>query len=292
MSRLLYHLFIYPLSKLPLPVLYVFSDLLYLLLFRLLGYRRKVVKTNLKNAFPEKSKREIAAIAHAFYRHFGDLVVESVKIFSISREEALRRCRVRNPELMEAYYAQSRSVILISGHYNNWELAAMTVDLQIPHQTAGIYAPLSNAFFNEKLKASRMRFGLELVSLSEVTKAMQDNQNRLTSTLFATDQSPTFSKNVYWTRFLNQDTAVFFGAEKFAREYNYPAVYGKIAKVRRGYYEVTFEIVEDQPRMAPQGAITEKHTRLLEKQILEKPQYWLWSHKRWKRKRDSSSSGN
>ncbi|MCO6476429.1 MAG: hypothetical protein J5I94_07400 [Phaeodactylibacter sp.] len=282
---LTYYLFIKPLSLLPLRVSYLLSDLLYFVLYYVLRYRRKVVFTNLRNSFPEKSAEEIEAIARKFYQHFCDLSMEAIHNFSISKEELVARCRLRNPELLEQFYRQGKSIIIASGHYNNWEMAALAFDLQASHQGVGIYKPLRNAFLDGKLRQSRAKYGLELVPKDKTKAFFLENSHRLTAPMLATDQSPSKSINVYWARFLNQDTAVLFGTEKYAREFNYPVVYGHIYKMRRGYYEMVFEIVEDKPSEAPHGAITEKHTKVLEKDIQEAPQYWLWTHKRWKRKR-------
>ena len=282
---LIYYLFIKPLSLLPLRVSFVLSDFLFIILYYVLRYRREVVFTNLRNSFPEKSAREIEDIARKFYRHFCDLSVESIHNFSISRKELVARCKLRNPEVLEKFYAEGKSIIIASGHYNNWELAALAFDLQTSHRGVGIYKPLRNPYLDRKLRQSRGKYGLELVPKDQTKAFFAENGHRLTAPMLATDQSPSKSINVYWTQFLNQDTAVLFGTEKYSKEFGYPVVYGHIYKIRRGYYEMVFEIVEDTPTEAPYGAITEKHTRVLEKDILEAPQYWLWTHKRWKRKR-------
>ena len=285
MSRILFYLIIKPISLLPLSLTYYFSDFLFYLNFYLIGYRKKVVLENLTNAFPEKNEQEINQIARAFFQHFCDLIVESIRVFSMPEKELLQRCKLKNPELLEAYYQNGKSVIIIAGHYNNWELAATACDLQIPHQTIGIYKPLRDAFFNRKLQESRMRFGLQLWPKKMVKQGFDENKNELTATLFGADQSPPNPKKAYWMTFLNQDTAVMFGSEKLAKTYEMPVVFGRIIKLKRGFYQFEFEPVEDHPRKAEHGSITEKHTRILEKEIIKNPQYWLWTHRRWKHKR-------
>ncbi len=287
MAPTLYYLLIKPLSLLPLPVLYYLSDFLFLVMYKLLTYRKKVVVNNLKASFPDKSPQEIEVLAQQFYRHFCDIIIESVKAFSISKEEVLKRFKLTTPEVLEELYEQKKSVILTCGHYNNWELGSVAFDMQIPHQTVGIYAPLKSSFFNEKLKSSRGKYGMQLVSKEDIKEVFRKNHEdqKMTATGFMIDQSPmSSSKNVYWTRFLNQDTAVRYGAEKYAKEHNYPVVFIYPRKVRRGYYEFSFKVIESDPVSSPHGSITEKHTRELEKQIIEDPQYWLWTHKRWKKK--------
>lgn len=285
MAKLLYYLLLKPLSLLPLFVLYRLSDLLHLVLYRLVGFRKKVVLNNLRNAFPEKSEPEIKVIARKFYAHFCDLLIESIRMFSMPKEEILRRCTVVNPELIEKFAQQGRSLIIAAGHYNNWELAAVAFGIQENYTVVGIYKPLANAFFDQKLQHSRSRFSMEMIPKKETKSFFANNTHRLTATLFATDQSPANSYQAYWMRFLNQETGILFGAEKYAREYNFPVVFGKIRKPRRGHYEMEFTIVEEEPAQAPHGSITQKHTQLLEALIREAPQYWLWTHKRWKRQR-------
>jgi len=285
MGKLLFLLFVKPLSYLPFPVLYRISDFFYVLIFYGIKYRQKVVFENIRNAFPEKTEAEIKTIAKGFYSHFCDLIIEAIKLFSISKEGLKKHCKILNPELMEAYAAQGKSLIIPAGHYNNWEMAATASNNQIPHQSIGIYAPLKNKFINEQIRKSRARFGLELLSKKEVKTGFEKDKNRLTAILFGSDQSPTSVRTAYWTTFLNQETGVMIGSEKYAKQYDYPVVFGKVTKVKRGYYEFEFIPLEDNPRETPFGEITEKHTRLLEAIIMENPQYWLWSHKRWKRKK-------
>ncbi|VXD16368.1 lysophospholipid acyltransferase family protein [Marinoscillum sp. 108] len=285
MARIFYYLIIKPLSFLPMWALYVLSDLLYLVMRCGLTYRKKVVFSNLSLAFPDKPHEEIRAIAWKFYRHFCDLLAESVRLFSISKEEAIARFKVVNPEVLDALALQSKSALLVGGHYNNWELFAVATAPQIPHQLLGIYTPLTNAFFERKFSESRSKFGLVLVPKKMVKETFEHYRNHLTVTTFAIDQSPRKSQKVYWTRFLGQDTAVHFGAEKYAKYYHYTVVYGSARKVKRGYYELRFELIEANAPEAHEGSITERMTHLLEHQIHESPEYWLWTHKRWKLKK-------
>lgn len=258
---------------------------MYLVVYRLVGFRKKVVWNNLCNAFPDKSPAELRAIMKAFYSHFCDLVVESIRMFSMSESEARRRCTFRETEILEEHHRAGRSVVLTAGHYNSWEMAVMIMDALIPHQTVGIYAPLSNSFFEKKINASRGKFGMVLVSKNQIAEYIEQHQADLNLYFLAADQSPTYAKKVYWTRFLNQETAVAFGPEKFAKKYDMAVVYCHIYKQSRGFYEVVFENIEPQPAQALHGSITEAHVRALEKDIIAAPQFWLWTHKRWKRKR-------
>lgn len=285
MGKLGFFLLIKPISYLPFSILYRLSDFFYVLIYYVVKYRKKVVFANLRNSFPNKTEQEITMIAKGFYSHFCDLIIEAIKMFSISQKELKRHCKILNPELMEQYAKQGKSLIIPAGHYNNWEMAATASNQQIPHQSIGIYAPLKNKFINEQIRKSRARFGLELLPKKEVKAGFEKDKDRLTAVLFGADQSPTSVRSAYWTTFLNQETGVMIGSEKYAKQYDYPVVFGKVTKIKRGYYEFKFIPLADHPRTTSFGEITEKHTRLLEEIIIENPQYWLWSHKRWKRKK-------
>ncbi len=285
MSRIAYYLFLKPLSLLPLPVLFRFSDVLYVVLYHLLGWRKKVVYGNMSRSFPEKSEQEIRRLMRAFYRHLCDVMVESIRMFSMSKEELIRRCRVKNPELFEKYAAEGRNIVIAAGHYNNWEMAGVGCGPQVAHDDLALYKPLSDPFMDARLRASRGRFGLELIPTKSARRAFEDYTDRLTAILFGADQSPSNPKRAYWTTFLNQDTAVMYGTEKYAREYNYVVVFGHTVKLRRGYYTLEFSTLTEHPQETAPGEISEMHTRALEKIIIENPQYWLWTHKRWKHKR-------
>ncbi|REE05679.1 lysophospholipid acyltransferase family protein [Marinoscillum furvescens] len=281
MAALLYFLVLKPLSLLPLRVIYLLSDLLYCLQFVGLAYRKKVVTCNLHKAFADRSPAWRRKVRRQFYRHFYDLLAESISLFSISQKEAIRRFRVVNPELLEELAEAKKSVVLVGGHYQNWELYAVASNPQIPHQLTGIYTPLTNPFFEKKFSGSRSRFGLKLIPKKQV-KDFFESSSGLTCTTFAVDQCPRKGQKVYWTTFLGQPTAVHFGAEKYARTYDQAVVFGAAKKIKRGHYELHLELMEPNPRETEAGAITQRHTARLEQQILEAPEYWLWTHKRWK----------
>ncbi|GAB5550760.1 MAG: lipid A biosynthesis protein [Saprospiraceae bacterium] len=283
MNHLFYYLFIKPISLLPHWALYRISDFLYLLLYRLFKYRVKVVSGNIKRSFPEKSAQAHLQIERAFYSHFFDLIVEVIKNFSISEEEVKRRFKVLNPSLLDDYAAQGKSVFLVAGHYGNWELAAIAVGLHCQHLFVAIYHPLKSAFWNEKMAYSRSKLGLQLISKKEMNGYFERTLQEPIATIFGTDQSPSNVYRAYWTQFLNQETPVFFGTEKYAKDFDQPVIYGKVSKSKRGFYTMEFELLTETPSAEAYGEITEKHVRVLEKQIRSVPQHWLWTHKRWKR---------
>ena len=255
------------------------------MIYIVFGYRKKVVINNIKRSFPEKTEKERLIICKKFYRHFCDLVVESLKTFTISEKQVLKHVTCKNPEVINKYYDQKRSVLIAGGHFNNWEIFAVAVDALIKHDAVGIYTPLSNKYFDEKMRKTRSKYGLYMLSSRRVKHYFDERINDLTATIFAIDQSPSNPRSCYWTTFLNQETGVLFGTEKFAKDYNYPVVYGRINKEKRGYYSFEFFDVTDKPQETKEGEITEIVTHLLEKDIKEHPQYWLWTHKRWKHKR-------
>jgi len=179
----------------------------------------------------------------------------------------------------------NQHVTLVGGHSGNWELFAVSVAMHLPHQPVALYSKLHNKFMNGKILESRSKYGLWMKSYSEVKEIMQSGDREKVGVIFGSDQCPKRSQKPYWMEFLNQETGVQFGTEKFARDYNTPVIYGVINKLKRGYYEVDYKLVCENPAELPLGQITEIHTKFLEEDILIDPGYWLWSHKRWKRKR-------
>lgn len=283
LNAILYYVFVLPLSWLPMWLLHGISRLLFLLLFYVIPYRKKLVFKNLRNSFPEKSEQEIKVIARDFYLHFADLIVESVKNLSISQKDLVKRMKVKNPEVIQALYEKNRSVLMVSGHYNNWELLITAQQLILPHQAVGIGKPLTNKFWDKKLNERRARFGMRIINAQNVKEKMEEWKDEPTASLVLSDQSPGDSHKSYWMNFLNQPTAVLFGAELMANMYDFAVVYFQIDKVKRGYYEISFENITTNPREEAYGFITEQHTKMLEKAIQERPEFWVWTHKRWKR---------
>ena len=285
MAPLLYYLVLKPLSLLPMWALFGLSDLLYIVLYKGLGYRTKVVRQNLKNSFPEKTPGERKQLERAFYHHLCDLLVESIRLFSYSKEEAEERYRLLNPELLKEYATHPKGMVLISSHMNNWEWACTGLPGQLPIPIVGIYLKLSNAWFEAKMRQRRGRYGMILVH-TQLAQAYFNETNEPRIYLLAIDQSPTFARQVYWTNFLHQETAVPIGPERFARAADMPVLYVNKRKVARGRYEVWVEHLFSPPLSdVPEGAIVEAGTRKIEVEVLREPEHWLWTHKRWKRNR-------
>lgn len=285
MSALLYYILLRPLSLLPYPILYGISNFFYLVLYYLVGYRKKVVLDNLTKCFPGKTEKECKKIMRLFYKHFCDLVVESVKNFGITEKEARSRYESVNTKVMNDFAAKGQSVILCGGHYANWEFWAVAGPLSLKHNVVAIYKKLRNDYFDQKMRESRGRFGLQLVRTLDTGEFLKNNHDKNIALVFGFDQSPANPKKSVWVQFMGRETGAMFGAEKYAKEYNLPIIYGQQEKLGRGRYRITYELLVTEPRHTGEGEITQLlHTRL-EKDIRNVPQYWLWSHKRWKHKR-------
>ena len=289
MSAVAYYIalpFIYLLSLLPFRVLYFVSDLVYLLLYRIAGYRKKVVQTNLRNAFPGKTEAEIDLLTRKFYHYLCDLFLETFKTLTISPANMLRHCKF-SPEA-EAIFArlaaENKSAILVMGHLGNWEWAGNTFSMVCKQQLYVIYHPLTNKHFDGLIYRMRTRFGTKLIAMRDTFKEMARNRKEVSVTAFIADQTPQ-PNNAYWTNFLNQDTPVFWGTEKIAQKLDYPIVYAQVKRLKRGYYEIFAEQLTLSSSGTAEGEISELHTRRLEKDIMDQPETWLWSHRRWKHKR-------
>lgn len=273
-------------TLLPLRVLYVFSDLLFVFLYYFPGYRRRVVAANLRNSFPEKSEKEIKTIERKFYRHMGDLFIETFKLSHISQSQLMRRFTVSNLEVIEKLYAEKRDIIAVLGHYNNWEWLA-ALPLYTKYKAVSIYKPLQNKFFDRFINNLRAQNGMVLTSMSNIIREIiNDRKNNInTISAFISDQTPIRSEIKYWTTFLNQDTPVYMGTEKVASKYDMAIVFFHIQKIKRGYYNLNIELLFDHTTGLPDYQITEAHVRRLEEIVREKPEYWIWSHRRWKHKK-------
>jgi len=283
MAKIAYYLIIIPISFLPLRVLYLFTDLFYLLIITVIPYRRQVVRQNLINSFPEKSLSEIKKIEYQFYRHITDLLAEGTKNLTISQKELSKRLIVENSELMVNLHAKNKSVLLVSGHHNNWEWLITAQNTLFKHQAMGIGMPLSSKFWDKKINERRSRFGMKVVNAQNLKSEISLLSSTPIAILILSDQSPGDSRKSYWMNFLNQQTAILFGTEQLANEYDFSTVFFKMEKVKRGYYKMSLQLISEDAKSMNWGEITENHTHLLEKEIVKCPQFWIWSHKRWKR---------
>ncbi len=289
MAAIVYYLtlpFIYLLSLLPFPIFYLVSDGLYAILYYIIGYRKEVVLQNLRNSFPDKSDGEIKKIRKDFYHYLCDLTLETFKTLTISKKAMLKHCSI-NPEAMKLFTKLAegnKSFILVMGHFGNWEWAGNTFSLMCKHQLYVIYHPLSNKYFDGLIYRMRTRFGTKLIAMKDTYREMSNRRNELSATAFIADQTPS-PEGAFWATFLNQDTPVFKGTEKIAQRMNYPVIYGRVKRIKRGYYEISAEMLVENPAKTQPDEISTLHTKVLENDIVAQPEIWLWSHRRWKHKK-------
>ena len=278
--------FCWLLAWLPLRCLYLLSDFLFVLICYVVRYRRKVILENLRNSFPEKTERERRKIARKFYRFICDLFIETIKVIHIDTPQIHRRIYYSNPEIFDDLYRKGKQILFTTGHYGNWEWLA-TLENTIPYHLATLYRPLENKLFDKFFYDMRTKYGTDAIPSQGVLRAINryQQENRLTALCFLSDQSPQRNAINYWTTFLNQETPLYLGLEKMARRYNTAVLYYETRRVKRGYYEVDVTLITENAAETAELEITNKHVQLLEQTIRRNPQYWLWSHRRWKHKK-------
>lgn len=276
---------IWLLSLLPMRILYMVSDFFFLLIYYVFGYRKKVVLDNLKLAFPEKSEEERKKIGKKFFKHFTDLVMESVKAFSISEKEMAKRYSYKNPELVNSYTDQGRSIALVAAHQANWEWS-ISLPLVLKGKVSGAYTRLGNPYFEKAVRSSREKYGIIGYKTSETVKGMQKNFEEKTQAMYVllSDQSPEIHKTFYWNTFFGIKVPIHTGAERLSKRFNLVVINYVTKKIKRGYYETTFQLITDTPKEFEDYKLTDKYISLTEKNIKEQPELYLWSHKRFKHK--------
>jgi Kdo2-lipid IVA lauroyltransferase/acyltransferase len=289
MSAIGYYIFYginWVISLLPLSILYYLSDFLYVILYYFPSYRREVVATNLKNSFPEKTEEELKAIEKKFYKHLADIMIETLKMTHMSEAEQRKRYTYTNLGVIDKLREEKRDVIAIVAHYNNWEWPTL-LPFYTKYKSIIIYKPLKNRYFNNFVNKNRSKYGLVLTPTALIIREIINYRKAGVNTLsaFISDQIPAIHDIKYWTTFLNQDTAVFTGAGKIASKYDMAIVYFNIQKIKRGYYNLDIELLFDHTAGLSEESITETHVRRLEEIINSKPEYWIWSHRRWKHKK-------
>jgi KDO2-lipid IV(A) lauroyltransferase len=280
---LIFELFCRGLSILPKRGIYIVADFLFFIGYFLVGYRKKVVLKNLCNSFPEKSKKEINKIAKKFYRHLADVMIENIAILYMKPSRVDKFVVFKNINLIEDYYKQNKNVTTMVGHYGNWEFLP-TIAPKISHKTLSVYRPLTNKYFDRITYKMRQRFQSIPVSIRDSYKKILELEKKgiLYSVGLLADQSPPKKYTNYWTLFLNQDTPFIQGPEKIARKFNHVVVFAAVRKKKRGLYEIEFQELFKNAKDTEHGEVTEAYSKALQKIIQEKPELWLWSHKRWK----------
>lgn len=272
-------------SRLPFKAIYLLSDVFYVLVFYIVRYRKKVVLENLKKSFPKKNEAEIKAISKRYFHHFCDLTLETIKMNGMSEADFKERMVVKNPELVNNYFENNKSVVVLTMHYNNWEWSTC-LPLYLKHKNLGVYKPLHNAKFDTFINHSRVKMGAELIQNSKVLRRIirAEKDNEQVMIWLAGDQTPPeFHK--YWFRFLNQEAMFYPGPAFISKRFNLPILFQKLEKTGRGKYTSSFEVLFENPADVDEAEIINTYIRKMEEFIIEHPEYYLWSHKRWKHKR-------
>ncbi len=291
------YLLVYPLlwliSILPFRLLYLFSDFLYLIVYKVIGYRRKVVRQNLELVFPNKTDAERLDIEKKSYHHLCDIFLEMIKTLTISQKQINKRFVYTNLELLEEMEAKGKSIALMGSHYASYEWA-VSMNYYIKSQGYAVYKPLANKHFDKLVHKIRARFKAKLIATYETARTIKENNEtgKIGVYGFASDQSPKLQSASYWTTFLGVYTPVFVGAESLAKKYDMNTILMSVEKKRRGYYSVTFETLFENVREVPDFEITDKFLRLTEKSIYQAPEYYLWTHNRFKHKGNQDKADN
>ncbi|MEY8868926.1 lysophospholipid acyltransferase family protein [Meridianimaribacter flavus] len=285
--QFLVYILVYPflwlISILPFRLLYAFSDFVYLFVFRIFGYRKKTVKENLRLVFPDKSKEEINRITKVFYHHLCDMIVESIKSMTISEAEMKKRFTFTNVDVIKAIEEQNKSIILMCAHYGSWEWIFI-LQTYVKSRGNAVYKRLANKYFDRLVKRIRAKYNSYLITTKETVPTLIDLKRKgiLTINGFVSDQSPKPSKAFHWNEFMGLKVPVYTGAEMLAKKLDMAVVFFKVKKLKRGYYETTFETITLNPKEYKDYEITDIFLKLVEQQIYEAPEYYLWTHKRWK----------
>ncbi|MBT4293166.1 MAG: lipid A biosynthesis acyltransferase [Cryomorphaceae bacterium] len=282
--HLLTYLFTYPLIKfisiLPFGIVYKVSDILSFLLHKVFKYRLKTVKKNLNLAFPNKSNSEIESIEKKFYNHFADISIESIKAYGMSEAQMKNRYRYDNIEELEKIQKKNKNIILICGHYSNFEWL-LSVGYSAKGNGYGIYTPMSNKYFDRLFKKIRKKHKAFLVSRYHINDFMNNlDVNKYHVFGFAADQSPRKVGKYYINNFLGHKVPIFTGAERFSKDYNLSVVFADITRIKRGFYNTKF--IEILNKDNTQYGITDQFLSLLEKQIYRDPSQYFWTHNRFK----------
>lgn len=276
------------LSLLPLRILYLKSDFLIFLASKIFKYRKKVIYENLKKSFPEKSEEEIKTITQQFYRNLADILVEILKVLSLSEKELAKRVRILNPELPKKYLDKNQPIIVLAGHLCNWEWLLSACMVHFKYPIDGVYKPLNSPFSEKLMCKIRSKFGANPLPMKNTLREQVKKKNEAHTLAMVADQTPVKNEIQFWTTFLNQETPFYVGADKIGRMLNMPVLFVGMRRVKRGYYEVWFEEIANTPFPEGEFSITEKYSQILETEIRKQPANWLWSHRRWKHRRVSS----
>lgn len=285
LAFLLIYGFLWCISKLPFPILYFISDIVYFLLYKVIGYRVKTVRNNIKITLTHLSEKEQLEIEKKFYKQFCDMFLEMIKTLTISEDEMKRRYTFSNIELVKAYEKKNKSIVLMTPHYASWEWVII-FGKHIDYKGFGIYKKLKNKHFDKLVRDIRSKFDAELIATKDTIRTIKHNQEQGIHGiyLFLSDQTPLLRKGQHWEKFMGIEVPVHMGAENLSRDCNMNILYLHVDKVKRGYYNAKFIEITDDIHNEEKYEPTKKFLKLVEDQIYAKPEYYFWTHKRWKHK--------
>lgn len=291
--QFLLYILLYPIlfliSILPFRLLYIFSDCVYILVYRVIGYRKKTVRENLALALPHLSEKERLLVEKKSYKHLCDMFLEMIKTMTISVKEIEKRFVLKNVDNYLEMEKQGKSIALMCGHYASYEWS-ISINSRITFEGFAIYKRINNKYFDDLVKKIRSRFKAYLITTKETVPTIEENNEKGIKGLygFASDQSPQVKQKTYWSKFMGIEVPVYTGAEMLAKKFDMNIMFMKIKKVKRGFYEMEFELLTDDAKSVPDFEITETFLRKVEQQILEAPEFYLWTHKRWKHRNRKS----
>ena len=288
--QLLLYLFLYPIiwliSILPFPILYFFSDVVYVLIYYVFGYRKQTVRENLALALPHLSEKERLIIEKKSFHNLCDTFLEMIKTMTISNKEIDRRYVFSNLEVYKDLEKKGKSIALLCAHYASYEWA-VSMNSKVSFKGYGIYKKISNVYFDKLVHKIRSRFKANLITTKETIPTIRENykNNQLSVYGFASDQSPKLGSSFHWCNFMGIEVPVHTGAEMLAKKYDMNTIFLRTRKVKRGFYEASFEVLSENTKEVPNYQITDKFLKLVQDQIYDAPEYYLWTHKRWKHRR-------
>ena len=294
MAKIAYYIFYafaWLVSLMPFWLMYRLSDFLFFLLYYVTGYRKEVTRQNLRNSFPDKDEKWIHNTSRKFYRNLADIILEDIKVLTISQKNLAKHYRYVNTGVLEKIAAEGKSIILALGHCANWEWMGNTLAPLYPqHKAYAIVKPLTNKDFDGFMNGLRNRYIKDsIIYMKDTLRVMAKNKDRVCIYAFAADQTPSNPKTSYWATFMNQDTAFYTGMEKLARTLDVAVIFLDLYREKRGHYVGELTLMTDTPKATAEHEITDDYIKRLEASIRERPDNWLWSHRRWKHKRENTN---
>ena len=275
--------FIFLFRIMPFWLIYLFSDFVYLIMNYVVAYRKSVINKNLNKCFPEKNENEKRTIRRKFYKNFADIFVESIKGYSMSEKEMLKHFKSVNSELADKYFAQDKDVIMLAGHFANWEWGAAATSENFKHQAAVLYKPISNPLIDNYIREKRARFGVDLISIYKTSRYFLTKKEKPVAYYMVADQYTPNKKKQKLANFFGSKTGFLHGPENYSKSLNIPVIYAEMRRLKRGYYEMKLIELSKNPKELGDNELTQLYANFMEKTIKKQPEDWMWSHKRWKK---------